>query len=196
MPEGQLRGLGLPQWQVSYYHQPMQTSRSTDDWSTAMSTRQTLAVARNSCGYDLDLNERTEEFKTVRYKRRRRVHTLAEGAGDVRNEAISCPLQPGQNRRTTLVHGKAKAKFGETNARIITAPKSFVRKSVFCVENIDASFTADDVCNFVSKMSVWVVSCFEVKPRKRRSDNSSESMISDRKAFRLCINSDDCEMLL
>lgn len=40
-----------------------------------MSTPQTLAVARNSCGYDLDLNERTEEFKTVRYKRRRRVHS-------------------------------------------------------------------------------------------------------------------------
>ena len=122
-----------------------------------MSTPQTLAVARNSCGYDLDLNERTEEFKTVRYKRRRRVHSSAEAAGDVSNEAISHPLQPGQNRRTTLVYGKAKVKLGETNARIITAPKSFVRKSVFCTDNIDASFTADDVRNFVSKMSVRVL---------------------------------------
>ena len=89
-----------------------------------------------------------------------------------------------------------------TAIRNITAPKSFLRKSVFCVDNVDASFTADDVRNFVSKMSVRVVSCFETKPRKRRSDNSSVSSvssvstISDRKAFRLCINSDDCELLL
>jgi len=103
----------------------------------------------------------------------------------------------GQNRRAPLVYGKAK--LGEANTRNITAPKSFLRKSVFCVDNVDASFTADDVRNFVSKMSVRVVSCFETKPRKRRSDNSSVSSvstISDRKAFRLCINSDDCELLL
>ena len=72
----------------SVNHRPTQTSRSTDDWSAAMSTPQTLAVARNSCGYDLDLNQRTEEFKTVRYKRRRRVHSSAEAAGDVSNEAV------------------------------------------------------------------------------------------------------------
>jgi len=175
-------------------HQQMQTFGSTDDWSAAMSTPQALAVARNSRGYVLDVSEGSKEFKTVRSKRRRRVYSSAEGTGEVSNENITRTLRSGQNSRAPLVYGKAK--LGEINARIITAPKSFVRKSVFCVDNIDASFTADDVRNFVSKMSVRVVSCFEAKPRRRRNDDSSAATVSDRKAFRLCINSDDCGMLL
>jgi len=182
----------LPRQMVS--GQQMQILRSTDDWSTAMSTPQTLAVARNSDGYGLEANEKTDEFTTVRPKRRRRVHSSAEGADKTSDENIVRTRRLDQSSRAPLVYGKAK--LGKANARIITAPKSFVSKSVFCVDNIDASFTADDVRNFVSKMSVRVVSCFETKPRKRRSDNSSASTISDRKAFRLCINSDDCEMLL
>jgi len=177
-------------------HLQMQTLRSTADWSTAMSTPQTLAVARSSEGYGLDTNA-AEEFKTVRPRRRRRVHSSAEVAEEASDENTTHTRRLGQGGRAPtapLVYGKAK--LGERNARIITAPKSFVRKSVFCVDNIDASFTADDVRNFVSKMSVRVVSCFEAKPRRRRSDELLASATSDRKAFRLCINSDDCEMLL
>ena len=35
------------------------------------------------------------------------------------------------------------------------------------------------------------MSCFEVKPRRRRGVDDSE-----RKAFRLCVNADDCDRLL
>ena len=175
-------------------HQQMETFRATADWSAAMSTPQTLAVARNSGGYGLDANENAREFTTVRSGKRRRVHRSAEGADKDGDGNIIGTRRLGQSSRAPLVYGKAK--LGEINARMITAPKSFIRKSVFCVDNIDASFTADDVRNFVSKMSVRVVSCFEVKPRRRRSDDSSASTTSDRKAFRLCINSDDCDMLL
>ena len=66
--------------------QQMQILRSTDDWSTAMSTPQTLAVARNSDGYGLEANEKTDEFTTVRPKRRRRVHSSAEGADKTSDE--------------------------------------------------------------------------------------------------------------
>jgi len=180
---------GDQQSKQSVNRHQMQTFRSIDDWSAAMSTPQALAVARNSSGYDLDDNEGAEQFKTVRPRRRRRVQSSAEGAGEANNETTARTLQPGQNSRAPLVYGKAKLR--ETTAHIIAAPKTFVRKSVFCVDNIDVSFTADDVRNFVSKMSVRVESCYEVKPRRRRRDDSS-----DRKAFRLCINSDDCEMLL
>ena len=40
--------------------------------------------------------------------------------------------------------------------------------------------------SFVSNMSVEVLTCFQVKPRRRRD----ESLV-DRKAFRLCINNND-----
>ena len=119
-----------------------------------MSTPQTLAVARNSSGYDLDGDEVAETFKTVQPRRRRWVHSSVEraGAGEANNENTARTLQPKQNSRAPLVYGKAK--LTETTAHIIAAPKTFVCKSVFCVDNIDASFTADDVRNFVSKMSV------------------------------------------
>ena len=174
----------------------IQTYRATDDWGAAMSTPQTLAMARNSSGYDLDDNEGAEKFKTVQRRGRRRAHSSDEGAGtgEANDGNTTRTLQPKQNSRAPLVYGKAKLR--ETTAHVITAPKTFVRKSVFCVDNIDASFTADDVRNFVSKMSVRVVSCFEAKPRRRRRDDSTASTIVDRKAFRLCINSDDCETLL
>ena len=43
-------------------------------------------------------------------------------------------------------------------------------------------------------MSVNVVSCYEVKPRWRPSEDESDVM--DRKAFRLCIDAEDCDSLL
>ena len=48
--------------------------------------------------------------------------------------------------------------------------------------------------SFVSAMSVNVVSCYEVKPRRRPSEDESDVM--DRKAFRLCIDAEDCDRLL
>ena len=53
---------------------------------------------------------------------------------------------------------------------------------------------ADDVRSFVSSMAVNVISCFEVKPRRRRPGEEGE--IKDRKAFRLCIRADDRDLLL
>ena len=47
--------------------------------------------------------------------------------------------------------------------------------------------------HFVSGLSVQVVTCYEVKPRRRRGD---DEVISDRKAFRLCIYDDDRKRLL
>ena len=42
-------------------------------------------------------------------------------------------------------------------------------------------------------MNINVISCFEVKPRRQRHETGP---ILDRKAFRLCIDRDDCERLL
>ena len=64
---------------------------------------------------------------------------------------------------------------------------------MFCVDNIDASYDADDVRSFVSSLSVTVVSCFQVKPRRRRDESGP---VSDRRAFRLCIDDADRDRLL
>jgi len=43
------------------------------------------------------------------------------------------------------------------------------KKGCIFVDNVGTSISADDVRSFVSSMSVNVISCFEVKPRWRRS---------------------------
>jgi len=51
---------------------------------------------------------------------------------------------------------------------------------------VSTSCTVDDIRRFVSGLSVDVWSCFEVKPRRRPGED--DESVSDRKAFRLCIN--------
>ena len=76
-----------------------------------------------------------------------------------------------------------------TAATNITAARKLRRKAVFCIDNVNASCTADDIESFVSSLSINVISVFAVKPRRRRID-------SVRKAFRLCIFHEDRERLL
>ena len=53
--------------------------------------------------------------------------------------------------------------------------------------------TVDDFSAYVRKeLATHVISCFEVKPRRRRNEESAD----DRKAFRLCIRQDDRNCLL
>ena len=69
----------------------------------------------------------------------------------------------------------------------------FIKKSIFYIGNVDNSVSVEQMHNFVTSMSVDVLSLFETKPRLRRHyDAYSEP----NKAFRLCINKDHCERLL
>ena len=76
----------------------------------------------------------------------------------------------------------------------VAAAKQIIKKAVFCVDNVGTSFKVEDIRSFVSSMAIDVVSCFEVKPRRRRNEGEDEA--ADRKAFRLCICADDRESLL
>jgi hypothetical protein len=104
--------------------------------------------------------------------------------------------QPVQGRRGgALVIGKA------TNDRPVGGMKAAkqsahapVQKSVFCIDNIDPSCTVTELCDFVKTMAVRIISCFSVKSRRRRSDVEGEA--TNRQAFRLCIPSEDCSLLL
>ena len=74
----------------------------------------------------------------------------------------------------------------------IIAAKKIMKKAVFCIDNVNTCCEVDDISSFVTSLSIEVLTCFEVKPRRRRN----ESETSDRKAFRLCIHEDDRERLL
>jgi len=59
--------------------------------------------------------------------------------------------------RSRLTTGKSKQVAGEKFA----AAKTFIKKAVFCIDNLNMSVTADDVRQFVTgRMSVDVLSCF------------------------------------
>jgi len=77
--------------------------------------------------------------------------------------------------------------------RGLAAAKKLVKKKVFCIDNVDTSFSPDDVQRYVSSFPVNVLSCFPAKPRRRRNENEP---ITDRKAFRLCIDANDQDKLL
>jgi hypothetical protein len=109
---------------------------------------------------------------------------------------------PGTNQTTTrtrrngpLLVGKRPTSATNTSGTALVAARQFPKKSVFYVDNVDCSVDVDDLKRFVAGLSVHVVSCFEVEPRKRRSERGgNEAPIS--KAFRLCIYENACELLL
>ena len=92
-----------------------------------------------------------------------------------------------KHRKQLTVYGRSS----DGNA-CITAAKKLVKKAVYCIDNIDISYAVKDIVQYVESQGITVISCFEVKPRHRRS----ESDWSDRKAFRLCINYDQRDKLL
>lgn len=96
------------------------------------------------------------------------------------------------NRRRPLAVGHAPPRLDSPgHVSLSAASKQSIDRSVYYIDNIGPSYSADDVHKFVSSMSVRVLSCFEVKPRKRRID-----FMPDRKAFRLCIVSGDRDKLV
>lgn len=90
--------------------------------------------------------------------------------------------------RSTTILGKGRA------GSAIAAAKKLVKKAIFCVDNVKTSCTADVMRSFVANLSVDVLSCYEAKPRRRRSD--TDEVIKDRKAFRVCIDQNHCQRFL
>jgi len=96
-------------------------------------------------------------------------------------------VESARHRKPTATYGRCR------NSNVgITAAKKLTKKAVYCIDNIDVSYTVEYVARYVHNQGIDVVSCFEVKPRHRRT----ESFVNDRKAFRLCINYDQRQYLL
>jgi len=118
-------------------------------------------------------------------------------AGGQRPQSVAQPSQrqqhqqqEGRQRATRLLTGKAVT--GERGR--LGAASKIIKRAVFCIDNVDPSYSADDVRAFVSSLSVTVYTCFPAEPRRRRTDKPGP--IADRKAFRLCIADADRAALL
>jgi len=96
--------------------------------------------------------------------------------------------QSNRQRRAPTVFGTSSS----VRRSNITAAKKLYKKAIFCIDNVSTSCTVKDISAFVSDLAVDVLSCFEVKPRRRRHETS----VSDRTAFRLCINDNHRDRLL
>ena len=94
-----------------------------------------------------------------------------------------------------LLIGKLNSVNSTSTSHTIAAAKPLIKKAVFYIDNVDPTVSIDDMREFVSSMSVHVLSMFEVKPRRRNQTQASSDSV-DCKAFRLCINADHCSRLL
>jgi len=70
-----------------------------------------------------------------------------------------------------------------------------VWKAVFCMEDVDINFTADDLINFVEGLSVRVFTCCKVDARHTVKQRKEGTVPKDTKTFRLLINRADCGLL-
>lgn len=66
------------------------------------------------------------------------------------------------------------------------------RKVVLCIDNVSLSVTIEDMAQFISGMSVDIISIFEARSRRRRNDVN----FLNRKAFRLCVDEAQVDKLL
>ena len=81
----------------------------------------------------------------------------------------------------------------------LSAAGRIFKKAVYYVDNIKCSYTAEKVEKFISgNLSAEVVWCYDVNPRKRRSErrDNNDGKVTSRKAFRVCINAADCGKFL
>ena len=86
-----------------------------------------------------------------------------------------------------------RGKSSHISTQKFSAAKKIINKAVYCVDNVGTSVGVDDLCHFVRSLNVNVLSCFPAKPRRQQNESN---LITDRKAFRLCIDAADKDKLL
>ena len=161
--------------------------------------------SQSCCPSDSDQPFTEYSSRQSRRKRRRQYSAQLNIAGNqlngsTRNQQPSALInsQTAQKAETVIHPRRAPMVIGKSTRQPvsgckITAAKTLVKKAVFCIDNVDKSVTVNDMIVFVTSLSVKVITCFEAKPRKRRSEENGES---NSKAFRLCINNEHRQKLL
>jgi len=78
-------------------------------------------------------------------------------------------LRQDMSQRRTFMYGKSSAV-----GAIVAAAEIIPRKAIFCLDNLSRRCSVDDIKSFLSSLSVEVLSCFEVKPRRRRGESEDD----------------------
>ena len=170
-----------------------QVADNAQDWATMMSTPNRYAVLSSGDDdhgdHDAIPDQPTEiPFSAVVSRRSKRNRKERSPQATTGASAAEQPAEQPQRRRVPVLTGRSAAQ----DLRIAAA-KKLRKKAVFYLDNISNTCTTDDVSEFVSSLSVEVLNCFAVKPRRRRGE---DDVPRDHKAFRLCINADDRDRLL
>jgi len=106
-----------------------------------------------------------------------------------RSSLPAATLRQDMPQRRTFMYGKSSA----VEAKVAAA-QIIPRNAIFCIDNLSRSCSIDDIKSFLSNLSVEVLSCFEVKSRRRRGEREDD--VANCKAFRLDITADQRKRLL
>jgi len=138
-----------------------------------------------SSSHDTDIDSAWQVATNCHHRKRLRYHRSGPqsagrdvaGSGVADGAAAAAPRggtgtvrQPEKRKKTgrkLLIVGTQRSTISANTA--ITAAKPWYGKAVFCVENVDTCFTADDVINFVEGLSVRVFTCYMVDTRRTMS---------------------------
>jgi hypothetical protein len=111
-------------------------------------------------------------------------YSLQQSRKSVAESTTKRRWKTGNYRPTTFATRKGPLIIGvsspsrQLSSNIKAAKKSIVPiKSILCVGNIDPSCSVEDLCSHVTALSVRVISCFEAKQRRRRTDNENEEIV-------------------
>ena len=160
------------------------------DWATMAASSPVALHNRFSALINHNDNQNEEQFIEQRRRPNKRQRQFTEQLiQSQRQQQQQQQRSSGSQRRgRVMITGKSKSP-GHTFTAAMRIPK----KAVFCVDNLDISMEVNDLCRFVSSLNVRVFSCFPTNPRRRRYETE---IPEDRKAFRLCIDEDDRDLLL
>jgi len=107
-----------------------------------------------------------------RRAKRQRQHSSPAAATTntrLRSSPLAAAQRQGMPQRRAFMYGKSSA----VGAKVAAA-QAIPRKAIFCLDSLRRSCSVDDIKSFVSSLSVEVLSCFEVKPRRRRGESEDD----------------------
>ena len=125
------------------------------------------------CSITTDDDDSQQPFEQPRSSLRRRRRSLSQQPSS-RPQTTNAQYQ----RRGPLLLGKAK------NGSFISAARKQRKKTVLCVDNVNTACSVAQMSAFIASLPVKVLTCFEVKPRRRFDENECD--VRDKKACRVC----------
>jgi hypothetical protein len=185
------------------------TKPSSKDWSSRVMSSTPDHVALSSNRFSAlatdDDRESTDDFSTVlsRSSLRKRKRDVAKskqllsGTKVIVSDGVANVTVNKERsklpKRGPLIVGRMSSASQFSMHSSITAAR-IIKKAVFCIDNVDSSYSEEEVSDFVSSLGIKVLSCYSVQPRRRRFNTDYDEV--SRKAFRLCIPDSDSANLL